>query len=81
MAQLRTSAVQQKREEVFLRGLALCCQFFTVWWRCGTIVKSLIRAKQHRTEWCAATSKYRCMRYGRHRNTLRMPGIFEGPAW
>ena len=57
-------------------NMQLAC---TVRWRNGKIVKSLDRkpkeksvfvgkrceAKKHRTEWCAAANKYRCMRCGR----------------
>ena len=40
-----------------------------------------LEAKKHRMEWCAATSKSRCVRCGRNINTMRMPWKCEGPRW
>ena len=63
---------------------------FTMCCRIGTIVKNLKlqpkekltfvdqqwEAAKHRTEWCAATGKYRCTRSGRRIKQMQMP---EGP--
>ena len=34
---------------------------------------------KHRTEWCAEANKYRCMRCGRGRKYMKMPGKCTGP--
>ena len=60
-------------------------QAFTVWWKNGRIVKEVRpkrkkkwtfvnkkgEAKKHRTVWCAAANKYRCMRCGRTNGNVR----------
>ena len=38
-------------------------------------------AKKHSTEWCVATSRYRCMRCGRNCKKMKMPGKCEGARW
>ena len=85
MAQIRTSTVQQRREEV-CAALRYAAGFH---WRSGTILKKT-RAqsfvdtkndKKHCTKWCAATSKYRCMRCGRSCNNTKTPGKRDGPMW
>ena len=45
---------EQDCEELRLRPKEKC-----------TRVHPKVQAKKHRTEWCAAASKYRCMRCGR----------------
>ena len=40
-----------------------------------------VEAKSHRTEWCAAANKYRCMKYGRSSKKMKMQGTCEGPRW
>ena len=46
-----------------------------------TFVDTKVEAKKHRTEWCVAASKYRCMRCVRNSKKMKMPGICEGPEW
>ena len=35
----------------------------------------------HRTEWCAETNEYRCMRCGRRCEYVRIPGTCAGPQF
>ena len=77
MAQIRASTVQRRKKRRFTRHCRTQLAF-TVWWRNGTTVKlkpkpedtwtsvdRTVEAKQHRTEWCAATGTHRGMRCGR----------------
>ena len=74
LAQTRANTIQQEREK---KCTQLCSMrpSFTVWWRNGKTVKNSSHSQKkwifvdkmrletkHRTEWCAATGKYRCMR-------------------
>ena len=38
-------------------------------------------AERHRTEWCAGTSTYLCMRCERSSKNMRLPGKCEGSKW
>ena len=38
-----------------------------------------VEAEAHRSEWCSATRRYRCMRCGRNNKEMNMSGICEGP--
>ena len=46
-----------------------------------TYVSEKGKAKKHRTEWCAAAIKYRCLRCGRSSNNLKMQGTCGRPTW
>ena len=80
MAQVRTSAVQQAREEVYT-AMQHAANFHCLveeWQDCEELkpkpkvkwifVNKKLEAKKHRTLWCAAASKDRCMRFGRGSN-------------
>ena len=69
---------------------------FTVWWKNGKTVKKFLwpkpkerwvfvdkkaEATKHRTEWCAAASKDRCMRCGRISEQMNMRRTREGSRW
>ena len=68
---------------------------FIAWWRSGkTVEKSSHSQKKsgpsvderreetrHRTEWCTAVSKYRCMRCGRGSEYMKMQGKCTGPKF
>ena len=61
-------ALSSRKERRFMQHCKMQL-VFTVWWKNGKIVNSLgqsfqrSEAKKHRTEWCAAANKYRCMRF------------------
>ena len=42
---------------------------------------SVWRNGKHRAEWCAATSRCRCMRCGRNNTLLKTPGKCGSPGW
>ena len=91
MAKMRTSTVQQKREDV--HAALQCAASFNClveeWQACKelwakpkekcTSVDRQVEAKNHRTEGRAAASKDRCMRCGRSSNKMKMPRTCEGP--
>ena len=78
MAQMRATTVQQKGEEVHaaLQYAASFHRSVEEWHDCAELkprtkeelifVDENVEAKKHRTEWCAATTRYRCMRRGRN---------------
>ena len=75
---ITASAVQQKREEV-CASLRYAASFYCLleeWHECeepkpkpkakvGFFVDRKVGAEPHHTEWCAATSRYRCLRCGK----------------
>ena len=76
MAQIRASTVQQKSEDMYAAlqdAATFHCQV-AKWHVCDdrkpkpkekrTFVDKNTEATKHRTEWCAAASKYRCLRCG-----------------
>ena len=77
MAKIRASTVQQNREEVYgaLQHAASFHCLVEEWNDCEALkpepkekrifVDKKMEATKHRTEKCAAASKYRCMRCGR----------------
>ena len=91
MAQIRAGTVQQKSEKVHA-ALQYAARFHFLeeeWHDCEelkpkpqdkcTFVDMKVEAKKHRTEWCAAASNHRCMRYGRSSKKMNMPGKCEVP--
>ena len=66
MVQTRSSTIQQEREREEVYAALQCAASFHCF---GVGVERLCRAqasaKRRVTEWCAATSKYRCIRRGR----------------
>ena len=93
MAQVRASTVQQGREEVCAAMLFAASFHCLVEERkdCEelkptpkekwTFVDQKGEARKHRTEWCAAAIKYRCLRCGRSSTNLKIQGKCEGPKW
>ena len=84
MAQARASTIQQEREEVYA-ALQYAASFHCLveeWQDCEelkpqpkenwTVVDKKREETKHRTEWCAVTSRYRCMRCGRGRKYMKM---------
>ena len=86
MAQTRTITVQQKGEEVHaaLQYAASFHRAVEEWHDCAELkprtkeklifVDENVEAKKHRTEWCAATTRYRCMRCGRNIQKMKPLG-------
>ena len=84
MAQTRSKTFQQEREGVY-EALQ-----YAAWWRDGKTVKTKEKwtfvdkkrkETRHRTEWCAAASKYRCLRCGRGSGYMKMHGQCTGPKY
>ena len=83
MAQIRASTVQQSREVLYaaLRCAASFHRPVEGWQDCElqhkpkekwTFVDKKVEPKKHRTEWCAAASKYRCARCGIRRRSTKI---------
>ena len=96
MAQVRAIKVQQEREHVYATlqdGISFHC--LVEEWKESeelkpkrkekwTFVDRRVEAKRHRTEWCAAASRYRCMKCEKTPNTSWEDGancIWEGTTW
>ena len=93
MAQTRANTVQQEREEVYA-ALQYAASFHCLeeGWRGCEALKPQPKEKwtlwdkkreetRHRTEWCAAVSKYRCLRCGRGGKYMKMQGKCTGPKY
>ena len=77
MAQIRASKVRQKRQEAFAAlttgsqlslfggGMKDCEELKPQPEEKWTFVNQKKEETKHRTEWCAESSRYRCMRCGR----------------
>ena len=70
-----------------VRSLAVCSRFsldgggVARLWRTQVEAGRHVGCCGHRMEWCAGTSKNRCVRCGRSSINARMPGMCEGPRW
>ena len=93
MAEARAKTVRQEREEV-CAGLQYAASFHCLvkeWTDCEELkpkprekwifVNQKKEETRHRTEWCAETNKYRCMRCGRGSKYMKMPGKCTGPKY
>ena len=91
MAQKKANTVQREREEV-CAALQYAASFHCLveeWKDCGELkpqpneqvisVEKKREETRDRTEWCAAASKYRCMRCGRGSKHMKVPGKCTGP--
>ena len=92
MAHARTNTFQQEREEVYA---AYSVQpAFTACWRNGKIAMCLSPNQKkwifvdkkrdetkHRTEWCAVTGRYRCMKCRTGSKYMKMEGKCTGPKY
>ena len=90
LTQARGSAIQQDREVVYA-ALQYAASFHCLveeWKDCEEqepkskekciIVDKKREVTEHKTEWCATASKYRCMRCGRGSKYMRMQGDSAG---
>ena len=95
MAEARAETMQQERERGGVCSIAVCGQLplpgnngRTVKSStpsrkvvCGNRQVSIYEMTKHRTEWCAETNRYRCMRCGESSKPMMMPGKFTGPKF
>ena len=92
MAEARAETMQQEREEVYaaLQYAASFHCFVEEWKDCEElkakpkekwIFVDQKRETKHRTEWCAETDRYRCMRCGRGSKYIKMPRKCTGPKF
>ena len=93
VAQARANTVQQEREEVYaaLQYAASSHCLVEEWKDCEELkpqpkdklifVDKKMEETRHRTEWCAATGRYRCMRCGRGSKYMKMKGKCVGPMY
>ena len=91
MAQVRASTVQQEREEGYAALQHAARIHYLVEERKDgeelkptpkekwTFVNKHVEARKHRTEWCAAAIKCRCLRCGRSSTNLKIQWKCEGP--
>ena len=91
MAEARAKTMQQEREElcVALQCAASFHCLVEAWKDCEELRPKLkekwffLETKsentKHRTEWCAETNKYRCMRCGRGITHMKLPEKCTGP--
>ena len=91
MAQVRASTVQQEREEGYAALQHAARIHYLVEERKDgeelkptpkekwTFVNKHVEARKHRTEWCAAAIKCRCLTCGRSSTNLKIQGKCEGP--
>ena len=93
MAEVGAGTVKQEREEVYV-ALQYAASFHCLveqrkdceelkpklkekW----SFVDRKNEGTKHRTEWCAEADRYRCMRCGRGRKYMKMPGTCTGPKF
>ena len=93
MGEVRPDTIQQGREEVYV-ALPCAASFHCLleqWKDCEELkpkpkeklsfVDKRSEGMKHRTEWCAESNRYRCMRCGRGSKYMKMPGRCNGPKF
>ena len=94
MAEARAETMKQEREEVYV-ALQYAASFHCLveeWKDCEEFkpkpkekwiifVGKKSEGTKHRTEWCAAADRYRCVRCGRGSKYVKMPGQCTGPKF
>ena len=91
LVEARAETVKQEREEVYVvlqYAASLHC-LVEEWKDCEELkpkpkekwsfVDNRSEVMKHRTEWCSEANRYRCMRCGRGRRKMKMPGRCAGP--